>query len=58
MFLPLPCPCSFLAFLFAFALREHVDFHWCLMHRFPLNSESIVTLQPCRVQSDVPELLH
>ena len=48
-------------------IHERVNFHWCgvvpvryaplsvrLMHRFPLTSESIVPLQPRRVQSNMP----
>ena len=51
-----------------FVLREHINFHWCgffpvchacttvctLGECLPLNSESIVPLQSCRVQSNVP----
>ena len=66
--LPFSLPFSLpLPLFFPFAFHERVNFHWCgvvpvryaslsvrLMHRFPLTSESIVPLQPRRVESNVP----
>ena len=55
------CLCHSLLFAFAFRERRcglvpvcHVPLSVRLVHRFPFNSESIVHLQACRVQSDVP----
>ena len=59
--LPLPLPSYLCLFMSASTSIGVVSFPsamphclYCFMHRFPLTSESMVPLQPRRVQSNVP----